>query len=106
MIFGTRRSFTECYRWLLEHVTRLTTMHEAGQTLPWQVSDAPSDDTEQMIRRIVGIEIAISRLHGKWKVSQNRKSADRLSVAAGLESRATDMSRAMATLVKERAGTP
>jgi transcriptional regulator len=89
--------------WLLKHVTQLTTVHEAGQALPWQVSDAPKDYTDHMISRIVGIEITISRLQGKWKVGQNRKLADRLGVAAGLESQATDRSRAMAELVMERA---
>jgi transcriptional regulator len=89
--------------WLLEHVTQLTAIHEAGQALPWQVTDAPQDFTDQMIRRIVGIEITISRLQGKWKVSQNRKSADRLGVAAGLESQASERSIEMAKLVMERA---
>src|ERR1044071_1561442 len=55
--------------WLLEHVTQLTEVHEAGQALPWQVSDAPKDFTDQMLSRIVGIEIPISKLQGKWKVS-------------------------------------
>jgi transcriptional regulator len=91
--------------WLLEHVTQLTTMHEAGQALPWEVSDAPRDFTEQMLSRIVGIEIPISKLQGKWKVSQNRKVPDRLGVAAGLESQATDRSLAMAELVMRRART-
>jgi len=89
--------------WLLEHVTQLTGIHEAGQALPWQVTDAPQDYTDQMIRRIVGIEIPISRLQGKWKVSQNRRSPDRLGVAAGLEAQATERSIEMAKLVMERA---
>ncbi len=89
--------------WLLEHVTQLTHAHEAGQALPWQVTDAPKDFTDHMLGRIVGIEIPISKLQGKWKVSQNRKFADRLGVAAGLESQATERSRAMAKLVMERA---
>jgi transcriptional regulator len=89
--------------WLLEHVTQLTAVHEAAQALPWQVTDAPSDFTEHMISRIVGIEIPISRLHGKWKVSQNRKYADRLGVVAGLESQDMERSRRMAKLVMDRA---
>lgn len=88
--------------WLLQHVTELTGAHEAGEALPWKVSDAPADYREQMIGRIVGIEIPISKLQGKWKVSQNRKPADRLGVVAGLKSQATDRSRAMAELVMER----
>jgi transcriptional regulator len=93
-------------RWLLAHVTQLTKVHEAGQALPWEVSDAPHDFTEQMLSRIVGIEIPISKLEGKWKVSQNRKVPDRLGVAAGLESQATERSLAMAELVMHRARPP
>jgi len=91
--------------WLLKHVTQLTAIHEAGQALPWKVSDAPRDYTEHMLNSIVGIEIQISRLEGKWKVSQNRKKPDQLGVAAGLESQATERSRAMAELIMERATT-
>lgn len=89
--------------WLLEHVTQLTTEHESGQALPWKVSDAPQDYRDQMISRIVGIEMPLSKIQGKWKVSQNRPLADRLGVVAGLESRATEQSRAMAELVMQRA---
>lgn len=91
--------------WLLEHVTRLTAVHETGQQQPWRVSDAPQDFIEQMIRGIVGIEIPVSRLVGKWKVSQNRSLPDRLGVAAGLEAQASDRSSAMAEMVRERART-
>jgi transcriptional regulator len=87
---------------LLDHVTQLTAVHEAGRAQPWQVSDAPKPFIEQMLASIVGIEIPISKLQGKWKVSQNRKPADRLGVIAGLESQATVRSRAMAKLVSER----
>ncbi|MGB6451592.1 MAG: FMN-binding negative transcriptional regulator [Steroidobacteraceae bacterium] len=100
--YGHPRSI-EDPAWLLEHVTQLTAQHESGQALPWQVSDAPQDYRDQMIARIVGIEIPISRIQGKWKVSQNRQLADRLGVAAGLQSRATEQSLAMAELVLQRA---
>jgi transcriptional regulator len=89
--------------WLLEHVTQLTAEHEAGQTLPWKVSDAPEDYRDQMVSRIVGIEMPLSKIQGKWKVSQNRPLADQLGVVAGLQSRATEQSRAMAQLVMKRA---
>jgi transcriptional regulator len=89
--------------WLLEHVTQLTTEHEAAEALPWKVSDAPRDFRDQMIGRIVGIEMPVAKVLGKWKVSQNRPPADRLGVVAGLESRGTEQSRAMAELVGERA---
>lgn len=89
--------------WLLEHVTRLTAVHESAQAQPWHVSDAPKDYIEQMVSRIVGIEIPVSKLLGKWKVSQNRIQPDRLGVTAGLKAQGTDRSRAMADLVQQRA---
>lgn len=101
-----RPSAIEDPHWLLEHVTQLTAVHESGQALPWKVSDAPKDYLDQMLSRIVGIEIPISKLVGKWKVSQNRARPDRLGVAAGLESQGTDRSLAMAELVRQRAGPP
>ena len=52
-------------------ITQLTDTHEREQALPWKVSDAPQDFTECLINAIVGIEIPITRLIGKWKVSQN-----------------------------------
>ena len=70
---------------LLEIVTRLTLAHEGHQAAPWAVSDAPADYIEQLLKAIVGIEIPIVRLTGKWKMSQNRSSADRRGVVAGLE---------------------
>lgn len=88
--------------WLLRHVTALTTAQERGQALPWQVSDAPADYIERLLGGIVGIEIPISRLAGKWKVSQNRPEADRLGVAAGLLGRAEPQAAEMARLVRQR----
>jgi transcriptional regulator len=70
--------------WLRALVGRLTDRHEASQPAPWQVSDAPQDFVQQMLRAIVGIEIALTSLVGKWKVSQNRSAADRDGVALGL----------------------
>lgn len=88
--------------WLHEHVTQLSAAHEAGRTPAWKVSDAPQDYIERMIGGIVGVEIRISRLEGKWKVSQNRSRADQLSVAAALEAQGSERSRAMAELVRQR----
>jgi transcriptional regulator len=84
---------------VLAIVTRLTQVHESAQALPWQVTDAPADYLEQMLRAIVGIELPIDRLVGKWKLSQNRAAPDRLGVAAGLRHRGDDASRAMADCV-------
>lgn len=71
-------------RWLHALVQRLTDTHEARRTQPWAVSDAPPEYIEQMLRAIVGIEIPVQRLEGKFKLSQNRSEADRLGVADGL----------------------
>jgi transcriptional regulator len=72
--------------WVLGLVTALTQTHEAGRVAPWQVSDAPADYVERMVAAVVGIEIPIRRLEGKWKMSQNRPDADRAGVARGLRS--------------------
>ena len=82
--------------WLHALVSRLTGHHEAPRAQPWAVSDAPDDYVQQMLRAIVGIEIPVSRLVGKWKVSQNRAEPDRLGVAEGL----ADSVPAMAALVR------
>lgn len=87
--------------WLLKHVNELTNTHEAGQALPWKVSDAPQDFVDRMLQAIVGIEIPIGRLVGKWKVSQNRPEADKLGVVAGLIGRDDAQSKEMASLVNK-----
>lgn len=69
---------------ILPIVSRLTQAHEARQAKPWQVGDAPPDYIAKMLEAIVGIEVPIEQLTGKWKVSQNRARADRDGVAAGL----------------------
>lgn len=99
--YGRPRAIEDAV-WLLDLVRTLTQIHESGQERPWSVSDAPKDYIDRMIGSIVGIEMPLSRLEGKWKVSQNRPVADRLGVAAGLEERGTEESRAMAALVLER----
>jgi transcriptional regulator len=96
---GTLR-VTEDAAWLRALVGRLTDVHEASRAHRWQVDDAPADYIEQMLRAIVGIEIELVSLQGKWKVSQNRSAADRAGVAAGLESLDSDDTRAMAGLVR------
>ena len=70
--------------WLRAFVTRLTDRHEAPRAKPWAVSDAPEEYIATMLRAIVGIEIVLTSLTGKWKVGQNRSAADRAGVARGL----------------------
>jgi transcriptional regulator len=68
----------------LAHVTRLTEAQEASRAEPWKVSDAPADFIAGMVKGIVGFELAIARLEGKWKMSQNRPEDDRAGVVEGL----------------------
>lgn len=99
--YGTPR-IVEDHRWLRDLVGELTDTQEAFQARPWQVGDAPSDFTARMLEAIVGLEIPIERIEGKWKVSQNKARADRHGVAAGLEGRRDEHSSAMAAMVRER----
>jgi len=88
--------------WLRDLVTRLTERFESGRPSPWQVSDAPQLFIDKQLGAIVGIEIVISKLTGKWKASQNRPAADRASVVEALGATAEADSLAMARLIKER----
>ena len=89
--------------WLHTLVSRLSDHHESPRAQPWAVSDAPDDYVQQMLRAIVGIEIPVDRLIGKWKISQNRAEPDRLGVADGL---ARDGHTAMASLVANPPDSP
>jgi len=71
--------------WLRSLVTRLTERHEAGRPHPWAVTDAPPAYIEGQLRAIVGVELRISRIEAKAKLSQNRPPADRAGVIAGLD---------------------
>jgi transcriptional regulator len=80
---GTLR-FIHDTEWLHELVTTLTDAHEAPRRAPWKLSDAPAAYVGKMLDAIVGFELSIASLTGKWKVSQNRNSADRQGVISGL----------------------
>ena len=87
--------------WLRGLVGRLTDHHEGGRAEPWRVTDAPDDYVERQLRGIVGIEIPLTRLDGKWKMSQNRTAEDRAAVVAGLRAAGDPASVALAELVAE-----
>jgi len=74
--------------WLKRHVGELTTQQEKGEAQPWKLSDAPDSYIDVMTRGIVGFRFAITRLQGKWKMSQNREKPDWEGVVRGLEARA------------------
>ena len=85
--------------WLRRLVESLTDRHEAERTDRWRVDDAPGEYIDKMLTAIVGIELPISRLLGKWKLSQNRPPADREGVVTGLrregDASAADLARSM-----------
>lgn len=68
-------------------VARLTRRHEAGEPQPWKMSDAPADHIDNLLQLIVGLEVAITSLEGKAKLSQNKQARDRLHAAETLAAR-------------------
>jgi transcriptional regulator len=85
--------------WLRKQIEDLTVSRESLRAEPWAVSDAPEDFVVMQMRAIVGIEIPISRIEGKWKMSQNRPEADRAGVISGFREAGDE---AIAALVEER----
>jgi transcriptional regulator len=91
--------------WLRQLLERLTDRHETNQPKPWHVSDAPEDHTQKLLRAIVGLEIIIDRIEGKFKLSQNHPVANRTGVIAGLRQRDARGDAALAdlmSLIEER----
>ena len=82
------------FAWFHAHASAMTDRNEASVGKSWKVTDAPADYIRNTAKAIVGIEITVNHIEGKWKVSQNRSAADRAGVAAGLSSidSATDAS--------------
>lgn len=70
--------------WLRSHVAALSDAHETPRENPWKFTDAPASYTDALLRAIVGFEIAVTALEGKYKLSQNRDAADRTGVREGL----------------------
>ncbi len=87
--------------WLRRQIEDLTTHNEETRPAAWKVSDAPEAFVAAQIKAIVGLEIPIARIEGKWKVSQNRPAIDQAGVVAGLRGQSGDAD-AMAELVAER----
>ncbi len=79
-----RPSIMEDEAWLREQVGALTASQEASRASPWSLADAPPDYIGAQLKGIVGVAIPISRIEGKWKVSQNRPGSDRAGVVEGL----------------------
>lgn len=88
--------------WLFTQVAALTADHEGKRVEPWAVDDAPDTFIAAQIKGIIGVEIEITDIAGKWKVSQNRPAADIAGVAVGLEEAGQPHANAeMAGLVQE-----
>ncbi len=98
-VHGTLRVIEDA-EWLRRQIDALTLAQEEARPAPWQVSDAPAPFVAAMLRGIVGIEIEIVCIEGKWKVSQNRPEVDRNGVVAGLNGEGNAAAMAMAGLVQ------
>jgi transcriptional regulator len=92
--------------WLRDIVTRLTERHERHRDLPWRVQDAPAAYIEGQLRGIVGVEMLITRVEAKEKLSQNRSPADRAGVVAALRGGADPGDHAIADLMHARDASP
>jgi transcriptional regulator len=105
--------------WLRRFLTELTAVHEAaaheaaaheaaaheaGQAPPWRLDDAPADFIERLLRAIVGLELRVTRLEGKFKLSQNRSDADRRGVIEGLERQSDATALALAAAMRTAGG--
>ena len=98
-----RARVTDDRDWLAAQIDELTRIHEKGRKPEeWQVTDAPAAFVEAQIRGIVGLEIEIEELAGKWKVSQNRPAADRAGVVSGLADEAPEMAELVRRYSDER----
>lgn len=92
--------FIDDRAWLRAFVEKLTIRHEAARPEPWRITDAPADYIDTQVGAIIGLEMPITRLIGKWKVSQNRPPEDREGVVQGLLRERGESGTAMADLVR------
>lgn len=100
-VYGTLR-FVDDPVFLRRHLEVLTARSERRQARPWRVEDAPPDFVAGLQRAIIGIELEITRLEGKWKMSQNRSAADIDGVVRGLAASPDPVERRVAEIVQER----
>lgn len=101
-----RPTLHEDAAWLRRQIDDLTQAHEGGRPQSWQVSDAPADYVAAQLKAIVGIELAVTRIEAKWKMSQNRSEADRRGVVTGLQAEGTPAATQVAALVVDRLQRP
>jgi len=99
--YGTVR-LIEDEDWLRGLLQHLSDRHEAGSPAPWRMQDLPESYLKGMLKGIIGLDIEVTRLEGKYKLSQNRPAGDRPRVIAALERRQDADSLAVARLMRER----
>jgi transcriptional regulator len=99
--YGSVRTIEEP-EWLRRLLHRLSQRHEAGNPAPWRMEELPDRYLGGMMRGIVGLDIAVTRLEGKYKLSQNRPVEDRPRIVAALEERGDAEAAAVARLMRER----
>ena len=98
--YGRAEFFDDAER-LRAIVTRLTDAHEAASATPWRVTDAPPRYIDLELKAIVGVEVPIRHLDGKWKLNQNRQAADRHGVIDALEARDENTDTGVAQAMRE-----
>ena len=95
-----RATAIEDTAWLLRNVNELSDDQESAFAHQWAVSDAPDDYIAKMLNGIVGLEITIERVEGKFKLSQNRSETDRLGVIAELKTRTPSAEKSLSNLME------
>ena len=99
-VYGRLR-LVEDADWMMGMLERLTDIHEAGSAAPWRVSDAPAEYIRGLLKRVIGVELTIGRMEGKWKLDQGESERSRVGVVKGLEAVGTPESLAMKGLVEK-----
>lgn len=99
--YGPARRIDDA-EWLDNFLHRLSARHEAGEANPWRMDAEPRSFLDGMLKGIVGLEIAVTRCEGKFKLSQNRSAADRPRIIAALEAREDQDSHGVAALMRAR----
>lgn len=100
--YGTAR-VVEDPEWLRSQLRDFSNRQEAGRPEPWSIDEPPEEFTSQLLNYIVGVEITIDRLVGKWFMSQHRSTSDRAGVVAGLRAEKTDAASTIAAMIEEYA---
>jgi transcriptional regulator len=99
--YGTVRRIDDP-EWLRNFLRRLARRHEAGNERPWRMEDEPIDYMSGMLKGIVGFEIRVTRLEGKFKLSQNRPAVDRPRIIEALSAADDANAAEVARLMEQR----